>query len=386
MTALVPSSFSSDSLGVYASTSAVLYQRNATNTLAAQATSTATNIGNLITNSTQLDVTGEVAYPNTTQTYQFNLQGNSIKANLQNITNSSDLRYQLKDGSGNIVADSAGNAAQQIAYVDLTTSAGLKTNAGQYTLTVSYAPTAVQNPPQTYAISLYSGNSFDSAYETTAATQTKASQHVAIDNTDTYATSDAQLFSKSAYHTVDEKATTGPNIGWLYQNKTALSVESQVTSTDATDYYNFTFEKGSALKLAFDNSTNTSGLRVQLLDASGTDVIADSAGNTKQQAAYAALTSSTGLNAQTGQYVVKVTYGQTADRTKPQTYDFSLYSGSSYKTLDTTTASAETYGHAVAAGDLGSTSYSSRTAAATYLFNQAQGTTTDVLSVLQSLA
>jgi hypothetical protein len=382
---LSATSFSNSGLGVTAGTTATLYQRNATSVLGATASS-AIALGDLISNSTQLDVTGQVTGQNDTDYYQFNLQGNSpLKADFENLTSTSDLRVQLYNSSGALIADSAGTTAQQTAYYELTSPNGLTANAGSYTMAVTYAPTSPKSVPQDYSLSLYSGHTFQSAYETTAAPQTSASQNVPVDNTLTFATSDAQLYTAQQYHKIDETAETGINVGWLYDDKTALQVQSQVTTADQNDYYNFTFEQGSALKLAFNNQTNTSDLRVQLMDATGTDIIADSDGTPAQQAAYAALTSSSGLNAQPGQYSVKVTYAQAASTANPQTYQFSLYSGQSYSTLDQTTASAETYGHAVLAGDLGTGSYNATNAAATYLYNQAQGTTVDPLQVLEEL-
>lgn len=381
---LTAAAFSNSGLGVTAGTTATLYQRDATNVLNATP-STAVALGNLISNSTQLDATGQVTGQNATDYYQFNYQGNSpLTADFENLTGTSDLRVQLLNSAGTVIADSGGTLAQQIAYTQLTSS-GLSANAGSYTVAVTYGPTSPKSLPQDYSLSLYSGNTFQGAYETTAATQTSASENVPVDNTLTFATSDAQLFTTQQYNKIDATAETAITIGWLYQNKTALQVDSQVTAADQNDYYTFTSEQGSALKLAFNNQTNTSDLRVQLLDSSGTDIIADSGGNPQQQAAYAALTSSSGLNAQPGQYVVKVSYAQGASTANSQTYQFSVYSGQSYSTLDQTTASAETYGHAVLAGDLGTTAYSPQVAAATYLFNQSQGVSQDALSVLEQI-
>ena len=121
------------------------------------------------------------------------------------------------------------------------------------------------------------------------------------------------------------------------------------------------------------------------MDRTGTALLADSGGTDAQKKAYAELTSSSGLDARAGQYVVKVTYAQGADHTKSPTYNFQIYAGTSYSSLYKTTDSAETYGHAVVAGDLGSGSYNTLQATATYLYNQSQGTTTDIMSTLSSI-
>ena len=213
-----------------------LFQRNAARTLSARPpTPGASNIGTLTTNSTQLDVTRQVVPQNQTDYYNFTLRGNQLALDYQNITNTSGLRYQILNSAGTVVADSNGTTAQKTAFSQLTAPGGLKANAGNYTLAVSFAPGQVTSNPQSYQVSLYSGSQFSSSYETTAAAQTSVGQHVAVDNTDTYATSDAQLFTTQKYNKIDATAETAINVGWLYQNKTALKVESQVTQADQND-------------------------------------------------------------------------------------------------------------------------------------------------------
>ena len=386
MTVITGSAFSSDALGVSGG-SAILYQRNAYNLLNSTS-SDAIDIGTLTTNSTQLDVTGKVAGQNQTDYYKFTLKGNSLKLAFNNLTDTSsavDLRIQITNSSGTVVADNEGTSAQQTAYDEITSSTGLSANAGDYTVQVNYAPTSPKSNPQSYSISLYSGTRYDSSYETTAAPQTSTDQIVPTDDTMTYATSDAQLYTTTAYHKINETATsTGVNIGWLYQNKSALSVESQLTGADSTDYYKFTLQTDSPLKFAVNQTAGRTGVRVQIMDMTGTAVLADSNGTGAQKKAYETMTSSSGLDMKSGQYVVKVTYDKGADHTKSPTYNFQLYAGDSYTTLDKTTASAETYGHAALAGDLGSGSYNALQATATYLYNQSQGNTTDIISAISS--
>ena len=224
MATLTAASFASSSLGVGTADSAILYQRTAYNVINATA-SDAVNIGTLTTNSTQLDVTGQVTGQNSANYYKFTLQGNSLKLDLENLTdttNAVDLRVKITDNSGKIIADNEGTSAQQSAYGEITSPSGLTANSGDYTATVTYAPTSVKSNPQSYSLSLYSGNRFDSVYETTAVAQTSASEEIPVDNTMTYATSDAQLYTTNAYHKIDETASTAVTIGWISENKGAL--------------------------------------------------------------------------------------------------------------------------------------------------------------------
>ena len=381
MTAITVNTYSSSKLGAQAATSAVLYQRNATNILNATAAD-ATNIGTLTTNLTQLNVTGQVTSGNQDDYYNFTLQGNSLKADFTNITNTTGLRVQITDATGTVIADNQGTPAQQTAFTELSLSTGLTANPGVYTAKISYAPTALTGTAQSYNLSLYSGSTFYSSYATTAAAQTKASTYVPVDNTQTFQTSDAQSYSRNAYHTIGETVGNGVNLGWLYEDKSALSVDSQVTNADSSEYYQVTLQKGSDLKLAFNNTTDTSKLDFQLYDATGTTLLADNHGTLAQQAAFAKLTSSTGLAAKPGAFSIKVSYAQGADRTKTQNYNFQLYSGTYYTTKDATTASAESYGHAVLTGNTAVVGYSSASATAAYLTNLSNGNSTDLISAL----
>src|ERR1700722_3255071 len=123
--ALTASSFNSDILGTSAANSAVLYQRDAENPLNATSSS-AVNIGTLTANQTQLDVNSQITSANQTDYYTFNYQDNSpLKLSAQNLTQTDLLRVQLVDSNGNIVADSNGTAAQQLAYDQLIDQPGL---------------------------------------------------------------------------------------------------------------------------------------------------------------------------------------------------------------------------------------------------------------------
>jgi hypothetical protein len=383
MTALTAQSFTNTSLVAYAGTSATLYQRTAYNQIGATA-STATNIGNLVKDQSQLDVVGNVTGSNNADYYSLNLTGDSLKLAFQNVTNTTNLRVQIYDSTGTkVIADSNGNADQLIAYDQLTSGSGLAEKSGQYVVKVSYAPISLKSLPQSYSLQLYSGQHFQSAYQTTAVAQTDVKKATPVDNTQTYATSDAHVYGRDDYNTINSTPTTGVNIGWLAENRSQLSLTSQLTQADSTDYYGFTFQSGSAIKLAVNNQTNTSGLRVQLLDQTGTSILADSNGTAAQKAAYAELTSSSGLKAQTGAYVVKVSYAPGANKANAQTYNFQLSSGNSYSSSYATTASAQTIGNAMLSGTYGSSTPAQITAS--YLANQQSGGTTDILSVLASI-
>lgn len=315
--------------------------------------------------------------------YKFNLQGNSIKLALNNLTNTTDLRVQLYDSKGNLLADSKGTEAQQTAYLNANSLLGLAAKSGDYSVKVSYAPISLKSLNQNYSLQLYSGTKFNASYQTTARVQASQTTHVAVDNTLTFATADAQSFSRQAFNQINSTALSAVNIGWLSANKSQLNVTSQVTAADQTDFYGFTFQQGSAIKLAFDNTTSTSNLRVQLLDVSGSRVLADSQGTTAQQAAYQQLTSSNGLSSRTGQYVVKVTYAAGANKSHTQNYNFQLSSGTSFSSTYQTVASAQTYGNYLLSGGTGA--YNPASAAAAYFNGNANGTLPDLFQSLSTL-
>ncbi len=383
--ALTASSFSSSTLGSTATSTAVLYQRTAYNAIGASA-STATNIGTLATNSTQLDVVSQVTPTNQASYYAFTLDGTSLKASFSNVTGSDTLRYQVYDSKGKVVADSQGTSEQQIAYVKLTTSGGLDAKKGQYVLKVSYGTGATRAIAQNYSVQLYSGTRFEKSYQTTAAPQTSTKTHVPVDNTLTYATYDARLYERQTYNTIGSTVLEGVNIGWLAENKSALKLTSQLTRDDSTEYYQFTLQRGDNLKFAFNNQTATSDLRVQILNSTGTQVLADNYGTAKQKATYESLTSSSGLAAKAGQYAVKITYAPEADRTKTQTYNFHAYSGDTYAASYETIASAQTLANAFLTGNTRVAGYNPASAVATYLNSVSQGSETDIFSTLSTLA
>jgi len=374
-----------NSLGIYDAFGATSYTRTATNPVTASP-ATSLPLGTLVTNQSQLSVASEVNSLVPTEDYNFNLQGNSLKLGFQNNTDTSNLRVQVTDSNGNIIADSAGTVDQQLAYAQLSTTTGLAANPGQYNVSVSYAPGSSTDQSQNYALELYSGATYTASYQTTAQIPASATTNVPVDNTATFATSDATISTRTDYNTINETTASAVNIGWLAANKSQLSLTSQLTEADATDYFGFTFQSGTALKLAFDNQTDTSGLRIQLTDVTGTDIIADNDGTAAQKAAFAALTSGNGLNAQTGQYVVKVSYAPGADKTQAQTYNFQLTSGTTYSASYATTTSAQTISNAILSGTYAGTG--AQAASAAYISSIFSGSTssssTNIFSALES--
>lgn|GEM_PF-1516460 len=158
----------------------------------------------------------------------------------------------------------------------------------------------------------------------------------------TAASSVAQTFLLGTNY-VFASTKNAPFIGGLSADTSDLSVTGQLTTQVSTNIYKFNFEQGSALKLAFNNETNTSTVRTQILDSNG-NVVADNFGTAAQQQAYTDITSSSGLTADTGTYYVKVGYYSPTDpNNTSQAYDFQLYSGSTYSDSIITTTLTQSY-------------------------------------------
>ncbi len=383
MTTYNTTAFTSSTLNASGSASGNIYQRNATNLLNAT-TETATKIGTLVTNQTQLDVKAQVSRENATNFYKFTLDGDSLKLGFQNNTETSNLRVQILNSSGKVVADSStfGTEANQEAYALANSSDGLDLEAGDYYVKVTFDSTSLRSVPQTYSLALYSGTKFSASYQTTAQAQTSATQVPKLDDTMTFSLITAQEYSTKSTHYANETSADAINIGWIYENKSALSVFSQMTSVCKEQYYSLTLQKGDNLKMALNNRTDTSELRVQILDSSGTRILADSHGTEEQQEAYEALTSETGMEAKAGNYIIKLSYADGEPKTD-QIYEMKLYSGEVYEKLYETQVATETAATAVLSGHL--TDYASaRTVAATYLAS-ALDTDNDILSILKGL-
>ncbi len=377
--------FSDPVLNAVATDNAVLYQRNAYN-LIESSLDKAVHIGNLATDKTQLNVASQLMRQNATHYYKFDLTGDSLKFDIKNNTGTSQIKIQILDSSGKVIADNEGTEEQKQAYENMTSWDGHKSEAGAYYAKVSFGTTALKGEPQTYSLSLYSGTRFSKSYQTTAVSQTSLKQKVAIDNTMVFALSNAKSYSRQDFNRVNATFDSAVNIGWLFENKAALGVNSKVTQVNPDQYYSFTLQKGKTLKFAFNNLSDTAPLRVQITDATGYSVFADSHGTTAQKKAFEKITSSEGLAVKRGQFSVKISFAPGANRQKPQSYNFNVYSGDIYQNIYKTTASAENYDTARINGNLGAGSYDSFSAAASHLYGLAQGDEVDIFSVLSSIA
>ena len=330
---------------------------------------------------TSLQVNSQLTGGNAAEYYNFSLStGNNIKLALDAGSASSSTRVQLYDADGHIVADSGGNSFQKSNFQALTSGTGLTSSVGNYSVKVSYAKGADTNKDINYTLNLYSGSTYAVVYK----------NNVKANPTDNTAagsvtpTSDAQLYSRQGYNAINATAATAVNIGWITQDKSSLNVISQLTNADNTDYYSFTLQSGDNLKFGFDskNTPNAAHIRVQVLDSSGNQVIADSAGTPTQKAAYKSLTTTNGLQAKAGGYVAKISYAPDAPKVNTN-YTFNIYSGTSYAAQYRTIASPQTYGNALLTGTVGVKSASSGMAA--YLTALANGDTTDAMTSALSL-
>lgn len=320
--------------------------------------------------STSLDVNSQLTGSDKSEYYKFVFTGSTMKLDFDATTNANSARVVVYNSAGNIVADSQGDSYQKSQYQKLTSGTGLSETSGEYSVKVTYADGADPTTQNVnYNLQLYAGDSYSVIYKekvTAKATDNTAAGSVT-------ATSTAEMYSTSAYNKIKTTVKNAVNIGWMKQDQAMLDVYSQLTSADSTDTYKFTYQSGTNLKFGFNTSStkDTSNLRVQLLDSTGSVVIADSEGTTDQQAAYKKLTTTDGLTASTGTYVIKISYAKNATKTDT-TYEFGVYSGSTYASEYQTTASAETYAHAVANNEVTGTSAATKIAA--YLTAQSNGT------------
>jgi len=383
MAVIDASYFSSPWLNVSAAPGGALYQRKAVNPINSSLSS-AVDVGTLVYDKTQIDVAGQIMRENPDNYYKFTLDGDSLKLDFKNLTGTASLQLQLMDSSGNVIADSEGSSTQLTDFIKMMSEDGLSVSPGVYYLKVSYSFSAIRNEAQQYSIDLYSGTHFNNTYQTVALAQTSLNQKVAIDNTMVYASSDAQFYTHQDYNKLNATASTSVNIGWLYENKSALSLTSMLTQINYQQFYGFTLQKGSTLKMFLENQTGTTDLRIQLMDPTGICIYADNEGTEAQKSAFSQLTSASGLKAKTGQYVVKISYGKNADRTKEQTYNFKLYSGDSFTALYETTASAEMFDTAILNGTY-EVPYNAKAAAAVALYSMSQDELPDIMATLREV-
>jgi len=381
MSLYTASLYNSTWLNATAASSSLIYQRDVSLPLNATIED-ARNVGTLTTDLTQLDIKGQVLRENPAHFYKFTLDGDSLKATFLNATGTASLRMQILDSDGDVVADSSTTADDDVqeAYAAMASSAGLDLDAGDYYVKMTFDSGAVRSLPQTYSIGLYSGTRFAASYQTTAKAQTSTKQTVLLDDTMTYSLIDAAAYETKTTQLAGATTLDATNIGWLYENKAALAVSSQLTDVVSGQYFSFLLQEGSAIKMAFNNHTGTADARVQLYDSMGTKLLADSHGTEEEKEAYAALTSSDGLAVQKATYLIKVSYAVGEEKTK-QIYDFKLYTGETYEALYKTIAGTESASSALASGRLGS-GYSVQSVLASYLQRMADGTEINVMDVL----
>jgi len=378
------SSYNSGTLGVYATASSLIYVRDVANVLDATIDDSS-DLGTLTTDYSQLDVKGTLSQANNDNYYKFTLDGKNLKYYFSNGTGTSDLRTQIMNSKGKVIADSSTTAstALQEAYASMTSSDGYDTAAGDYYVHVSFDATAKKSAEQKYSFGLYSGTNFNVSYQTSATPQKTYSDTVLTDNTMTYSLVDALDYSTNGTHMANEDETSAVDIGWLSQNKVALSVTGQMTWVCDEQYYSLTLQEGDNLKMAFNNQTDTSKLRVQVYDSTGTVLYADSAGNDKDLTdTYNDLISSKGMEAEKGSYLIKVSY-DTDQKKKDQTYSFKLYSGDTYDTVYETETTTETAATAILEGDL--TDFANaKSVTATYLASSLSEDQSTLLSTLST--
>lgn len=381
ISSLTASMFTSATLNATALSGAKVYLRDASIPLNSTLDD-ASYLGTVKTDQTQLDVKAQISRENSAHFHKFTLDGDHLKLGMVNNTGSSGLRVQLLASNGKVIADSSQFAVKYLrdAYADLTSDEGLDREAGEYYVKVTFDATSRRGVPQTYSLGLYSGTLFTASYQTTAKAQTSAKQAVLIDKTMTYALIGAQAYENKTLHTANETAAEAVNIGWLYANKSALTASSWLTDVVKEQYYTFTLQKGEDLKMAFNNKTNTSDVRVQLFDSTGTKVLADNYGSEKQKAAYEKFLSSDGIEAKAGQYIVKVSFAEGAEK-KKQIYDFHIYSGTTYDALYKTIAGTESLQAAMMNGHF-ARGFLAKEVSASYLARMSQGENINIMEIL----
>lgn len=181
----------------------------------------------------------------------------------------------------------------------------------------------------------------------------------------------AQLFQRAVLNRIGVTAATSENIGWLAKNRSQLEVVSQLTGQDPINMFNFTFQQGDNIKLKLTNIDGKVPVHLQILDGSGTRVIADNQGNSRTKEAYAKLTSTEGLDLKTGKYILKVEYGRGASKAQKQNYAVQIGSGTTFKNDYRTLASPVTVAQTLQAG--GSLGYNSQSTTALVLASTAVG-------------
>lgn len=381
MASIDASIYNSKTLNAYASGAETLYSRDASIPMNSSLQN-ASLLGTLIKNETQLVASSGLSRANSQQFYKFSLSSNSLKLGLTPGSGAATARVQILNSSGKVIADSStfASSALQDAYKNVTSEKGMDTKSGDYFVKVTYDVTSSRSDKLAYTLALYSGTRFSTSYKTIAKPQTASTQALLTDKTMTFSTIDALSYGTKDSHTANATIASAVNIGWLYQNKSALGAKSRLTDVCTNEFYTFTLQKGNNLKIAVNNRTNTQDLRVQVMDPTGYIVIADSHGNEKQKAAYASLNTTEGMKAKPANYVIKVSYADPGPK-QIQVYDFKVFSGDSYSSYYETTAATETMSNALYSGHL-STGFSTASVLAAYLQNEAEGNEVNLFDTL----
>ena len=187
----------------------------------------------------------------------------------------------------------------------------------------------------------------------------------------------ARLYQQEVTSIIGATVAKSPQIGYLDQNKSALEVQGTLTQQDSSNYLRFNYRTGTSIQL---KTNMNKGVRVQLMDASGNRVLADSGGsNATLQKAFADFKSGD-LKLKNGNYVFKVTYDQGVSKTKDLNYDLSLFSGTTYAAKYKTLAYPTTILYQLQAG--GSVGYSGDTTAATMMMGQQTGEDVSIIDYL----
>ena len=296
---------------------------------------------------TTLHVTSSLTGNNQAEYYNFSLTGTNLKFDMDADDN---VHVVLYDQNGKKVADSNGNSYQQSNYEALVSGIGLSAESGDYTIEVSYVDRANIEEEIDYNFRLYSGNTYAAIYDYNV----KANAYDGSAAGSVEATDDALLFGVTDYNKINASPENAVNIGWMKENESMLAVFSMLTNADNTNYYEFTFQEGDRMKFDFDDSTtkDESLFHVQLLDISGTRVLADNEGTAAQKAAYEEMTSASGLKADPGKYIIKINYAEGVTKKEDAPYKFGLYSGTIFSVQYKTTATAQTYQNAMLSGNL----------------------------------
>jgi hypothetical protein len=336
------------------------------------------NISTSSQQGTALNVTSQLTGGDSSEYYNFSLSGTNLKLAFDAGSSTPSTRVQILNANGQIIADSRGNVYQKANYAAITSGTGLAATAGNYSVAVTYAPGANATKPISYNFQLYSGTNYAVVYKTKATAQ-------AYDNTaagSVSADTKAKLYTRSAYNSIGATAASAINIGWLQQNKSSLDVLSQLTNADSTDFYSFTLQQGNNLKFGFD-STQTpkpNNYHVTIYDGSGSYVVADNQGTAAQKAAYTSLTTTNGLTAKPGNYLISIGYAEGVTHSTGQ-YQFNLFSGTTYTAQYKTTASAQSYQNYALSGGTGTGAISSSAAIASYLSSSTGvGTIADLIA------